>query len=315
MAFPPRALGAAWLLGACASVPGSSLPDPDLDPGLGDVVLMKWTTRSSEGLLGCALDRDPDHTEVDRIRRLVVGTPRWVPTDQRLTFVVSAESGASASVGQGALSAGAGASRATHVAYDVQVAGYLELAPDTVKYEAKSNCCQAGRPIDACADGYVGRLIWGSGRAQYLVRVEANVQVAAADLVRASGGTRFRRVNQMRFRDTFFAYEVVPTAAVCRYVSPADELEPMTVTAPNTCWVQVFGTDGTRHSGSFKLPDAELCRKTARHFCDRVEGHLDCQATFGSGRKVEHLDLEVPQAPVDEPGPVRLEPEGPRSTL
>jgi hypothetical protein len=90
----------------------------------------------------------------------------------------------------------------------------------------------------------------------------------------------------MRFRDAFFAYEVAPMAALCRSVSPADEVEPMTVTAPDNCWVQVFGPDGTRASGAFQLPDADLCHKVARYFCDKVPNHVDCRATFGSGAAV-----------------------------
>jgi hypothetical protein len=234
-----------------------------------------------------------DRSRVDHLRCVVTGKPHWVPTDQHLAFVVAAQSGASAAAGTGLVSARAGAARATHVAYDVSVAGYLELSKDTATYEPRSACCQAGHPVETCAHGYVGRLMWGTGRAQYLVKVSATAEVAAGELVRASGGTRFRRVNQMRFRDTFFAYEVASAEALCRSVSPTDEVEPMTITAPNNCWAQVFAADGTRQSGAFQLPDAELCRKVARYFCDKVPGHVDCRATFGSGSKVVPIDLDA----------------------
>ena len=144
-------------------------------------------------------------------------------------------------------------------------------------------------------------MMWGSGRAQYLVKLSASAEVAAGELVRASGGTRFRRVNEMRFRNTYFAYEVAPTAALCRSVSPGNEVEPITITAPKNCWVQVFGADGTRESSAFQLPDAELCRKVARHFCEKTPAHVDCRATFGRGSNVTPLDLGADDVPGGQP--------------
>jgi hypothetical protein len=54
------------ILAACSHTLPAFLPDPDVDPGLGNVVLMTWTTRSAEGLLGHALASE--RIEVDALR-------------------------------------------------------------------------------------------------------------------------------------------------------------------------------------------------------------------------------------------------------
>ncbi|MBN1608141.1 MAG: hypothetical protein JW940_16025 [Polyangiaceae bacterium] len=279
----------ATLAGCSPGLP-AMLPDPDIDPGLGDVVLMTWTTRSAEGLLGYALD--PELVQVDAVRRVATGAPRWVPTHQRLSFVVAAAGNAQAAAGLHGLSAQAGAHRVTHVAYDVLVSGYLELPGDSLRYDPRSHCCLGGEAMAECAHGYVGRLMWGTGRAQYLVKVETSAEVSAAELVRARGGTRFRRVNETRFQDTFFAYEVAPTRALCRLVAPTEELEPITVKAPSNCWVQAFSADGSRQAYAFSLPDPELCRKVAAHHCSLVEQRIDCRVSYAEGTRVTPLELD-----------------------
>lgn len=275
---------------ACSSAVPAVLPDPDVDPGLGDVVLMTWTTRSAEGLLGHAMASDA--IEVDTLRRVATGTPRWVPTHQRLSFVVSAESGAEAKAGIHGMTAQAGAHRVTHVAYDVLVSGYLELPGDSLRYEPRSQCCLGGQATTACATGYVSRLMWGTGRAQYLVKLETDVEVSATELVRARGGTRFRRVNEMSFENTFFAYEVAPADALCRLVAPGDELEPITVKAPSNCWVQAFSANGTRQAYAFNLPDPELCRRVAAHHCSLSKHRIDCRVSYGNGTHVSLLEVD-----------------------
>jgi hypothetical protein len=277
-------------LAACSHGVPVVLPDPDVDPGLGDVVLMTWTTRSADGLLGFALA--PERVEVDAVRRVATGAPRWVPTHQRLAFVVAAERNAQAEAGVHGLTAQAAAHRATHVAYDVLVSGYLELPGDSLHYVPRSHCCLGGQPTAACASGYVGRVMWGTGRAEYLVQVDANAEVSAAELVRARGGSRFRRVNETSFQETFFAYEVAPTAALCRLVAPTEELEPITVKAPSNCWVQAFSADGSRQAYAFSLPDPELCRKVAAHHCSLVEQRIDCRVSYAEGTRVTPLELD-----------------------
>jgi hypothetical protein len=277
-------------LAACSHGVPAILPDPDVDPGLGNVVLMTWTTRSAEGLLGHALASE--RIEVDAVRRVATGAPRWVPTHQRLSFVVAAEDNARAEAGVHGLTAQTGAHRVTHVAYDVLVSGYLELPGDSLHYDPRSHCCLGGVPTAACANGYVGRLMWGSGHAQYLVKLEANAEVSAAELVRARGGARFRRVNATTFQETFFAYEVAPAEALCRLVPPNEELEPITVRAPSNCWVQAFSADGTRQAYAFSLPDPGLCRKVAAHHCSLVEERIDCRVSYAEGTHVTPLELD-----------------------
>ena len=278
------------ILAACSHTLPAFLPDPDVDPGLGNVVLMTWTTRSAEGLLGHALASE--RIEVDALRRVATGAPRWVPTHQRLSFVIAAEGNARAEAGVHGLTAQAGATRVTHIAYDVLVSGYLELPGDSLHYDPRSHCCLGGAPTAACANGYVGRLMWGTGHAQYLVKLGANAEVSAAELVRARGGTRFRRVNETSFQDTFFAYEVAPAQALCRVVPPSQELEPITVKAPSNCWVQAFSADGSRQAYAFSLPDSGLCRKVAAHHCSLVEQRIDCRVSYAEGTHVTPLELD-----------------------
>lgn len=86
------ALGAVLLLFvSCATAsPLGTLPPPDADLGLGDVVMMTWTTRSHEGILGHVL-ADEGPIAVDSHRQVAVGKPRLVSTDQTLELVVARE--------------------------------------------------------------------------------------------------------------------------------------------------------------------------------------------------------------------------------
>ena len=93
--------------------------------------------------------------------------------------------GASASLGQ-----------ATHVAYDVHLTRYLELPPASLHYSALSGCCFDGAPTASCGEWYVVRMMWGSGRVQFLQQVTAEARIAASNLLRAQGGTTYRRLNE-----------------------------------------------------------------------------------------------------------------------
>lgn len=131
------------------------------------------------------------------------------------------------------VSAHASLSRATHVAYDVRVSGYLELFPDEAKYAPASSCCQGGMVAETCGTSYVTRLIRGSGTVQHLQKLDASAGVEAGELVRARGGTSYRRLNETSFVDAYFAYQLELLASLCSRLSPDDEMETLAVQAPN----------------------------------------------------------------------------------
>jgi hypothetical protein len=266
-----------------------TLPDPNADVGLGDIALLVWTTRSPSGLLGHAYDAKTG--KVDAHRKVVDGPPRETPTSQRLVMVSAQTLAAEGEAGTVGFSANAKVDRATHVAYDVRVSGYLELSPDDSKYLPGCGCCQGGGVAESCGDRYVTRLIRGSGKVQHLRQLEVSAGVAASELVKARGGTTYRLLNQTEFEDSFFAYQLEPLRSLCGRLAPEDELETLAVKAPNNCWVQAHQEDGARESRAWHVPDAVLCRKLAEHHCKKRERTVACTASFGSEGQVAPLPL------------------------
>ena len=282
----------AWLsLALLGCTPGMqpSLPDPNADVGLGDIALLVWTTRSSSGLLGHVYDGESG--KVDAHRKVVEGTAHSTPTDQHLVVVSAQTLSAEAGAGTGAIAADAKLSHATHVAYDVRVSGYLELFPEDSKYLPGCGCCQGGGVSEMCGDRYVTRLIRGSGKVQHLQKLEASAGVEASELVRARGGTSYRRLNETEFTDAFFAYQLEPLSSLCSRLSPEDELETLAIKAPNNCWVQAHLEDGSRESRAWHVPDAVLCRKLAEHHCRKEATMAACTASFGSDGQAAPLSL------------------------
>jgi hypothetical protein len=285
------------LAGGCsATQTAPTLPEPDVDLGLGDVVLLTWTTRAHEGLLGYALE--PGRISVDSHRRVVEGETRFVPNAQKMHVVVSNGQHADVHAGIGLVSAGGGAEHATHVEYDVTITGYLELAPEALHYVKNSGCCINGNTSTSCGDWYVVRLMRGSGKAQYLQKLGVNVDIQGANVVRASGGTTFQRLNEMSFEDTYFAYEVVPLSGLCTQVPPDEELEAMSVQAPPNCWAQVVNPDGTRNSHSWYLQSQDLCAAVAQNFCKSAPTAAGCHVTFGGDGQTQQVALSsMPSQP------------------
>lgn len=292
--------GLAWLTllassASCAPSVPATLPDPNADVGLGDVAMLVWTTRSPIGLLGYA--RHESTGKIDANRKVVDGTPRFTPTQQRLVIVSAQTLAVGAGVGVQGVMASADVNRATHVAYDVQISGYLELAPEDAKYLASCGCCQGGGVADNCGDSYVTRLIRGSGTMQHLHKLEAKAGVEASELVRAHGGTTYRRLNETRFVDAFFAYQLEPLATLCSHLSPEQELETLAVSAPPNCWVQAHLEDGNRQARAWHVPDAPLCQKLAEHHCGKQEHLAACSASFGAEGQITPLSLFSAAAP------------------
>jgi hypothetical protein len=265
------------------------LPDPNADVGLGDVGLLVWTTRSESGLLGHALA--PGSGKVDPNRQVVTGVQHLTPTDQRLIVVSAQTVDVGAGAGAAGLSASANVSHATHVAYDVRITGYLELSPEDARYVPGSSCCQAGVVSSSCGERYVTRLIRGSGTVEHLQKLEATAGVEASELVKAHGGTTYRRLNKTRFVDAFFAYQLEPLSTLCSRLSPEQEMETLAVNAPNNCWVQAHLDDGSRQARAWHVPDAVLCRKLAEHHCEKQEHVAACTASFGSDGQASPLPL------------------------
>lgn len=284
----PLALG-------CAPTVQPTLPDPNADVGLGEVALLVWTTRSPSGLLGHP--RDASTGKIDANRRVVNGTPQLTPTEQHLVVVSAQTLEAGAEAGVTGLQANANVNRATHVAYDVRITGYLELLPEDTKYLPSSGCCQGGGVSETCGESYITRLIRGTGTVQHLQQLSATGGVEASKLVRAHGGTSYRRLNETRFVDAFFAYQLEPMATLCSRLSPEDEIEAMAVSAPNNCWVQAHLEDGKRETRAWHVPDAPLCKKLAEHHCKAQQRVAACTASFGSDGQVSPLALGDAPAP------------------
>jgi hypothetical protein len=281
-----RAMARFWhsalllLLLGCTPSMAPTLPDADADVGLGDIALLVWTTRSERGLLGHAYD--PRSGQVDAHRKVVDGTPHLTPTDQHLVLVSARSMSAEGEAGTVGVAASAKLNRATHVAYDVRISGYLELFPDDSKYVPGCGCCQGGGVSETCGDRYVTRLIRGSGKVEHLQQVELAAGVEASELVRARGGTSYRRLNETQFKDAFFAYQLEPLTSLCSRLAPEDELETLAVKAPNNCWAVAHLDDGKREPRAWHVPDQDLCRKLANHHCGKQAQLAACTASFAA---------------------------------
>lgn len=284
-----RCATAALALLGCAPNMQPTLPDPDADVGLGDIALLVWTTRSASGILGHAYDAKSG--KVDAQRKVVEGPAHATPTSQHLVVVSEQALAAEGEAGMVGLSASAKVDRATHVAYDVRVSGYLELSPDDSRYLPGCGCCQGGGVSQSCGDRYVTRLIRGSGKVQHLQQLKLSAGIEASELVKARGGTTYRLLNQTEFEDAFFAYQLEPLRSLCGRLAPEEELETLAVKAPNNCWVQAHLEDGNRQSRAWHVPDASLCRKLAEHHCQKQERAAACTASFGSEGQVAPLPL------------------------
>jgi hypothetical protein len=285
------------LLARCAPSVPPTLPDPNADVGLGEVALLVWTTRSPSGLLGHP--RDEASGKVDANRRVVDGKPQFTPTEQHLVVVSAQTIDVGAEAGVTGMKASANVNRATHVAYDVQVTGYLELLPDDAKYLPGSGCCQGGAVSETCGGSYITRLIRGTGSVEHLQQLSATAGVEASELVRAHGGTAYRRLNKTSFVDAFFAYQLEPLASLCSRLSPEDEIEMLAVNAPNNCWVQAHLEDGTRQARAWHVPDPALCQKLAEHHCKSQPHLAACSASFGADGQATPLALGGATAPVE----------------
>ncbi|MGC4069404.1 MAG: hypothetical protein QM784_33085 [Polyangiaceae bacterium] len=287
------------LVGACAPMTPPTLPDPDVDLGLGDVVLLTWTTRSPDGVLGHSMLRDV--VGVDPHRLVVDGQARLVETSQKMRFLVTVQQALQGNVQSGVVGASAGISQVTHVAYDVHLTRYLELPPASLHYSAKSACCLGGEPSSSCGEWYVVRMMWGSGKVQYLQQVSTEAGLSATELVHARGGTTYRRLNEMSFDQAFFAYEAVPLEDLCRTVQPDDELAELTVRAPKNCWAMAQRADGTNAPGSWHVADAPACEHVVRKHCEATPNVISCAMTFGVGdqaiQSTISLGNETPQTP------------------
>jgi hypothetical protein len=132
---------------------------------------------------------------------------------------------------------------------------------------------------------------------QHLHKLEAKAGVEASELVRAHGGTTYRRLNETRFVDAFFAYQLEPLATLCSHLLPEQELETLAVSAPPNCWVQAHLEDGNRQARAWHLPDAALCQKLAEHHCSKLPQLAACTASFGVEGQVTPLSLFTDKAP------------------
>lgn len=287
------------LLAACggAKTP-ADLAAADADLGLGDVVMMTWTTREAAGLLGHALSAEG--LSIDPHRRAMIGAERFVPTDQTLSIVVSRDYTASVGAKYGPVGGKAEGASTTHVAYEVRITGYLELGPTDLKYRPESACCAGGTLSGSCGDYYVMRLIRGSGKAEYLQKLKGSASASAMDVVHASGGAAFRKLSTSHFEDTYFAYELAPLDGVCALLTPEEEMAPMQVAAKDNCYFTAYRESGERVTEAWHLPDARLCWTVAELHSHGVESLLEFNVRFanaGSSRILSAADAVKPPEP------------------
>jgi len=286
-------------LSACgAAKTPSDLAAADADLGLGDVVMMTWTTREAAGLLGHALSAEG--LSIDPHRRAMIGAERFVPTDQTLSIVVSRDFTASVGAKYGPVGGKAEGASTTHVAYEVRITGYLELGPTDLKYRAESACCAGGTLSGSCGGYYVMRLIRGSGKAEYLQKLKGSASASAMDVVHASGGAAFRKLSTSHFEDTYFAYELAPLDSVCALLTPEEEMAPMQVAAKDNCYFTAYRESGERVTESWHLPDARLCWTVAELHSHGVEALLEFNVRFasaGSSRILSAADAVKPAEP------------------
>lgn len=276
---------------SCAPAQPPSLPDPNTDMGLGDVVMMTWTTRESDGLLGHVLE-PIDGLSVDPHRKVIIGKPHLAETDQTLRVVVSLGHSASVGGGYGPVGAEVNGARATHVAYEVRITGYYEYPVDELRYGPSSGCCVGGNVSSTCGNAYVSRLIRGTGKAQHLVELSAGASVNAVQVVKAEGGTQFRKLSESHFSETYFAYELAPMETLCSRLSAEEEMEVERIEAPKNCFITRIDNEGVRKSSSYALPSRELCEKLATRKCkSEAEDSLTCEARFATEGGSEALTL------------------------
>lgn len=270
----------------------------DADLGLGDVVMMTWTTREAAGLLGHALSSD--EINVDPHRRAMLGTERFVPTDQTLSVVVSREHTASIAAKYGPVGGQAEGATTTHVAYEVRITGYLELGPADLHYRAESGCCSGGALSGSCGEYYVLRLIRGSGKAEYLQKLDGKVTASAMDVVHANGGTAFRKLSTSHFEDTYFAYELAPMQGVCALLTPEEEMVPMKVAAADNCFLTAYQESGSRIAEAWHLPDARLCWSVGERRARQIETLLEFHVRFSNATGTRLLSAaDASAAPAD----------------
>lgn len=283
---PSLGLLLAGSLGVLTSCGGAKTPPElaavDADLGLGDVVMMTWTTREADGLLGHAMTAG-EALGIDPHRRAMTGAEHFVPTDQTLSIVVSRDHTASLGAKYGPVGGEAAGAATTHIAYEVRITGYLELGPADLRYRAESGCCAGGGLSGSCGGYYVMRMMRGSGKAEYLQKLEGKVSMTAADVVHASGGTAFRKLSTSHFEDTYFAYELAPLDSVCALLTPEEEMVPMRVAARDNCFLTAYREDGSRVAEGWHLPDARLCWTVAERHARSIEGLLDFNVRYSAG--------------------------------
>lgn len=293
-------LASAFVL-SCSAMRPAELPMPDADLGLGEVVMMTWTTREPDGLLGHVLE-PVDGFSVDPHRKVILGEPREVSTSQTLHIVVRTGVHGKVEGGYGPVSGSAEGARTTHVAYDVRVTGYLEYPTSALRYNAKTNCCLGGQVAPECGMAYVSRMIRGTGKAQHLEELSGGASVNATSVVVAEGGAEFRQLAESEFEETFFAYELSSMETLCAHLSPDEEMEALSVEAPKNCFLTQIDDEGRRTTLSWTLPSEELCARLTRRKCALAgESLLSCDARFGVEEHSRTLSLEPPPSASNAP--------------
>jgi hypothetical protein len=267
---------------------------------LKQVILLPLTTRSAEGILGHVLREDGVTPE--RSRAVLGGAPLWSETSQRVTVVRELSQEARVALGYGPAKAELSEGLVTHLAYVVELTGYAEVEP-TRPYRPESDCCINGAPAPQCEQGYVQRLLRGSGVIKFLKRESSQQSLKGAEYFETRLGQRFVVLDESSFTDAFFGFEAGDMWRLCATLPDEATFVTTHVTPTPNCKVRSYDIEGnTRQLGRF-LPDRRACQMVAERFCAELGANpVHCSASFGGEQ------LTLPPLPPPPSEPVRDQP-------
>lgn len=296
-----RALGLLSALLGCAGDPKTPRLIADETNGpLANVILLPLTIRSTDELLGHAWSLETDLA--DPLRAVLSGSVVVTSTDQHITFFREAMVRGEVAAQLGIADANGSLSRVTHLLYDVRITSIAAFASGSLRYNPESACCLQGNPTDDCLAGYVHRLLRGSGSIKMLHRISGTASAGVQDVLVARGGAQYRVLDDSSFNDAYFGLELSPLESVCRTLTPDQEMAPLQLKAAPNCVVQRYSALGERETLPRQLPNEQLCRAVAEHYCSELPTLLSCRVRFGDA---EEMDVSIKSEPA-RPEPVEL---------
>ncbi|HJL17382.1 MAG TPA: hypothetical protein RMH99_17065 [Sandaracinaceae bacterium LLY-WYZ-13_1] len=256
------------LLAGCLGGPDGLPPDadpPDALDELGPRVRLLAIPRQESGieLLGASVE--PGTDVPDPSRRLVV--PEMSASSAETRYEGLRELSIEGGIVVGDDLATFGHGQITHLSYEIDLEGTIEL-DERPRYDLTSGCCAAdGSVAPACAGGYVRRLLVGDATIRYLRAASAEGSLEGP--VETHAGVRYRVMIERSFRDSIFAIDVVPAAPVC-------EMAFCAARGPRGACLRCEVTAGQLDSPSMHAPAASVLRLV----CDEMPGRADATITL-----------------------------------